>query len=98
MVEWLAVFWTKTAKSNLKDIYEFYEPKSVQAAKNVVSDILNMAKDIKFPKQYQTDEIDERYRRMVVRHYKILYSCKKKTIYIHRIFDTRQDPEKLKGE
>lgn len=90
----LKVIWTKNAKNTLKEIHDFYKPKSVRAAKNITQEILNTAKGIKFPEQYQVDEILPQYRRMIVRHFKILYSCKNETIRIHRVFDTRQDPQK----
>lgn len=36
------------------------------------------------------------YRRLVEGNYKIIYNFRNKTIYINRIFDTRQSPSKLK--
>lgn len=89
------IVWTSTAKNTLKEIYDFYKPKSVQVAKNIVTDIRTTVTNIKYPEQYQADEILPQYRRMIVRHYKILYSFKNDTIRIHRIFDTRQNPDKL---
>lgn len=89
------IIWTLKAKQNLRDIYEYYKLRSEQGAKNVRRDILNKVKSIRYPYQYQVDEFDSNYRRIVVRHYKILYTSKGSTIYIHRIFDTRQDPNKL---
>lgn len=78
----------------MKNIYDFYLPKSQIAAKKIVEEILQTAKNIQFAKQYQVDEIDDRYRRMIVRHFKILYSHKEEIIRIHRVFDVRQDPKK----
>lgn len=68
----LKIIWTKTAKDSLKDICHFYKPKSLRAAKNVINEIVETAKNVKYPQQYQIDEIDERYRRMVVSNFKIL--------------------------
>lgn len=92
------IIWTLKAKQNLRDIYDYYRLRSEQGAKNVRRDILNKVKSIRYPAQYQVDEIDSKYRRMVVRHYKILYSYKDSTVYIHRIFDARQNPNKLLDE
>ncbi len=37
------------------------------------------------------------HRRLVVGHYKIIYKLFDETIYITDIFDSRQDPDKMKG-
>jgi len=37
------------------------------------------------------------HRRLVVSHYKIIYIIRDEYIYITDIFDSRQDPEKMKG-
>lgn len=37
------------------------------------------------------------YRRLIEGHYKIIYRVIEETIYITDIFDSRQDPEKLKS-
>lgn len=37
------------------------------------------------------------HRRLVVSHYKIIYRITEEYIYITDIFDSRQDPDKMKG-
>jgi len=37
------------------------------------------------------------YRRLVEGHYKIIYRIEDEYIYITDIFDSRQDPDKMKG-
>lgn len=37
------------------------------------------------------------HRRLIVSHYKIIYRIDKEYIYITDIFDSRQDPDKMKG-
>lgn len=71
----LKVIWSKRAKSQLKAIHDYikYKLKSPQAAQNVKIDILKTAGSIVFAAQYEVDEIQPEYRRMLVRHYKILY-------------------------
>lgn len=61
------IIWSSQAKQDLKDIYEYWKKKSVQGAKNVRSDILKTPKTIYFAKQYQVDDINPKYRRIVVR-------------------------------
>ena len=91
------IFWTTQAKNDLKNIYEFWKKKSVQGAKNVRSDILKSPKTIYYAKQYQIDDINPNYRRIVVRtNYKVLYREIKNTIYIMGIISTHQSPDVLK--
>ncbi|HTO15346.1 MAG TPA: type II toxin-antitoxin system RelE/ParE family toxin [Edaphocola sp.] len=92
------IIWTFQAKQDLKSIYEFWKKKSIQGANNVRADILKSPKTIYFAKQYQVDEINPNYRRMVVRkYYKVLYREKKNTIYIIGIVSTHQSPDVLKN-
>lgn len=69
----ITVVWTKQAKESLKSIYEYYRDKSPQGAKNVKKDLLKSPKTIEFSRQYQVDEINPKYRRIVVRDFKVLY-------------------------
>ena len=92
------IIWTNQAKHSLKKIHEYYKEKSIQGANNVKSDLLQGPKTICFAKQYQVDEINPKYRRIIVRDYKILYKEKRKTVYIMDIVSTRQSPEILKSK
>ena len=38
-----------------------------------------------------------RYRRVIVRHLKVIYKIVRNEIHVTDIFDTRQDPRKMKG-
>jgi len=67
------IVWSKQARASLKDIYDHYKEKSLQGARHVKADLLNSPKTIYFSKQYQIDDINPKYRRIVVRHYKVLY-------------------------
>ena len=94
----ITIVWDTHAKADLKLIYDFIKLKSPQGAKNVINDILSETKNIKFAQQYQVDEIlGEPYRRIVVRNYKIIYKVHSDIeIRILQIFDTRQNPIRLK--
>lgn len=92
------IIWTSQARQDLKNIYEFWKKKSVQGAKNVRSDILKGAKTIYYAKQYQVDDINPKYRRIVVRtYYKVLYREIKDVIYIMGVVSTHQSPDVLKS-
>jgi len=72
------ITWTSLAKQDLKNIYDYWKTKSVQGAKNVRSDILKSPKTVHFANQYQVDDINPKYRRIIVRsNYKILYPGKR---------------------
>lgn len=89
----LKIIWANKSKEQLKAIYNYYKVISPQGAKNVKDDILKAARELIFVKQYQQDEIEPEFRRIIVRHYKLIYTIKENTIWILRIFDTRKNPE-----
>lgn len=95
-MEVLKIIWTKQAKAAVKSIYNYYNTKSLLGAKNVISDLLQSPKAIRFSKQYQIDDINPKYRRIVVKEYKILYKEKGSTIQVMDVVSTRQSPDKLK--
>ncbi|HNP19022.1 MAG TPA: type II toxin-antitoxin system RelE/ParE family toxin [Fulvivirga sp.] len=94
----LKISWTKQAKEALKDIYDYYKEMSVQGAKNVKSDLLQSPKSIHYSKQFQLDEINPKYRRIVVRDFKVLYKEDKGVIQIMDIISTKQSPEKFRSK
>ncbi len=95
-MEKLKIIWTDQAISALKDIYDFYKKKSLQGAENVKFDFLQSPRTIYFAKQYQVDDINPKYRRIVVRDYKVLYIEKKGAIFIMDIVCTKQSPNVLR--
>jgi len=94
----LKIIWTKQAKKALKDIYDYYKEKSLQGAKNVKTDLLQSPKTIHFSKQYQVDDINPKYHRIVVRDYKVLYKEDKGVIQVMDIVGAKQSPEVLKSK
>ena len=93
----LKIIWSDQAKFALKEVYDYYKDKSLQAAKNIKSDLLNSPKTIVFAKQYQVDDINPKFRRIIVRHYKVLYQEHKGIIEVVDIISTRQSPEILEN-
>ena len=89
--------WSAEAKADVKKIYDFIKNKSVQGAKNVVTDIRTAPNKIIFSKQYSIDDYAIACRKIVVRNYKILYTIdiENQFINIISVFDTRQSPDKL---
>jgi plasmid stabilization system protein ParE len=89
------IIWSRQALDSVRDIYLFYKEKSPQSAKKLKQDLLQSPRKVYFSKQYQVDDINSAYRRIVVRNYKILYTVKGHTIHIIDVFDARQAPGKL---
>lgn len=88
--------WSSLAKQDLKNIYDYWKTKSLQGAKNVRSDILKSPETVHFAEQYQVDDINPKYRRIVVRSdYKILYRVNEDTIFIMGIINTQQSTDVL---
>ncbi|UTW68035.1 type II toxin-antitoxin system RelE/ParE family toxin [bacterium SCSIO 12643] len=94
----LKIIWSKQAQEAVKSIYDYYKDKSLQGAKNVKRDILQSPKNISYSKQYQVDEINPKYRRIVVRDYKVLYNENNNVIEIMDVISTLQSPEILKNK
>ena len=93
------VIWTDQAKKELKRIYDYYKEISLQGAKNVRSDLLQSPKTVYFSKQYQIDDINPNYRRIIVRgNYKVLYREESGTIKVMDIVSTKQSPDVLKNK
>ncbi|RKR05898.1 plasmid stabilization system protein ParE [Flavobacterium sp. 90] len=85
------IIWTDSAKNQLKNIFNYYKEKSVQGANNIKNDILKIKKDIHFTGQYQKDEIEPEYRRIIVRDFKILYLEEERVVFIIKIFSSKRD-------
>ncbi len=96
----LKVEWSESAENDIKHIYERVKRKtnSENLARNVINDIYNIGISINYINQYQVDEfLGEPYRRIVVRHFKIIYkSVNDNEIKILQVFDTFQNPLKLR--
>lgn len=58
--------------------------------------MLQSPKTIYYSQQYQIDDINPKYRRIVVRNYKVLYKDDKGVIQVMDIVSTQQSPEVLK--
>ena len=100
----LNIIWSEFAETQLDEIYDYYEKKaSTRVAKNLVRGIINESKKlIKSPLIGQEEELlkqrETEYRYLVFKNYKLIYSVDNQNGYIKiaDIFDTRQNPTKLK--
>ncbi len=101
----LTVFWTEFAKDKLDDIFEYYKLKSrsVKVAIKLVDGIIDHT--IGLEKQPYIGQLEEllsyrpqNFRYLVFKSYKIIYWINepKNRIDIAHVFDTRQDPIKIR--
>ncbi|GAA3600742.1 type II toxin-antitoxin system RelE/ParE family toxin [Flavivirga amylovorans] len=89
------VVWTRQARECLNAILD-YRYKEIPSARKIVrKDIIATSKQIVFAEQYQKDEIFPKYRRIIVRDYKVLYKEQKSIAYILNVICTRVDSEHI---
>ncbi len=100
----MRVFWTSFALNSLKEIYDYYkEFASIQVAKNIKNSILSTTSQLStHPLSGTREELlknfNEDYRYIIRGNYKVIYKIKDKDIYITDVFDTRQNPDKIKNQ
>lgn len=100
----LKIIWSEFAETQLDEIYEYYEKNaSPKIAKKLLKEIINEPKKlINTPLIGQEEELlkqrEIHYRYLVFKNYKLIYSVDMENglIKIYDVFDTRQNPPKLK--
>lgn len=100
----LKIIWSEFAENQLDEIYAYYNKKaSLKVASKLLKEIINEPeKLIKNPHIGQEEELLKqrkiKYRYLVFKNYKLIYSIdiENKFIKIADVFDTRQNPPKLK--
>lgn len=100
----LNLFWTDFSQKELEKIYEYYREKAgVRVAKNLVNGIYNEVLKLKIqPRIGQVEEFlknrKQEFRYLVYKNYKVIYwiNEEENRIEINDVFDTRQNPLKIK--
>ena len=100
----LKIIWSRFAEIQLDKIFEYYEREaSPETAKKLLKGIINEPRKlIKTPLIGQEEEFlkhrEIHYRYLVFENYKLIYSVdvENELIKIADVFDTRQNPPKLK--
>lgn len=98
------IIWSEFAETQLDEIYNYYEKKASSGiAKKLLKGIINEPeKLIKTPHIGQEEELLKQrkiqYRYLVFKNYTLIYSVDPENgfIKIADVFDTRQNPPKLK--
>ena len=101
----LKIYWTDFSKQELKEIYNYYKEKaSITLAKSIAIGITKEVDKLKSQPKIGQEEVllendlrDFRYL-LYNDHYKIIYwvNLEKNRIEIFDVFDTRQNPIKIK--
>jgi plasmid stabilization system protein ParE len=97
----LKVNFSKTAERNLDEILKFIEAR--WSEKSQKSFIIKFEKAISIvsmnPEIFPKSSVNKKYRKCVItKQSSLLYSYSANEIRIHTIFDTRQDPNKIKKD
>lgn len=100
----MQIFWSDLAKANLREIRAFYQIfANSKVAKSIVSKIIDKTRLLRDqPEMGQLEDnplvVERNFRYLVEGNYKIVYKVylEDQTILIATIFDTRQNPKKLK--
>ena len=98
----MEIIWLPLAEKALEAIFSFYEEKSIQAARKIITDILQATDQLSMhPEMAEVEKLlqerPETFRSLVVRQtYKVVYYIEDTIIYIADIWDCRQSPEKMK--
>jgi plasmid stabilization system protein ParE len=100
----LGIYWTEFAVREFENIFEYYSEKaSPQVARKLTNGIYN--ETLKLKSQPEIGQIEEllrersgEFRYLIYKSYKIIYllNYQKDRIEILDVFDTRQNPRKIK--
>ncbi len=89
----LQIVWTDQAKLALRNLYNFHKEVSVEWADKILAKVYQSPETIRYANQFQLDEYNTSYRRIVVGDYKVLYQQNNDTIYVMDIVCSLQYPK-----
>lgn len=93
------IIWSVNAVEDLRDVFDFYfnTIRNEATARKMINGIQATADKLTSNIIHQQEPgLNPEHRRIIYKHYKIIYEIEREDIYILRIFDARQDPRKLK--
>lgn len=100
----MKVIWTRFALDSLSGIFSYYMKNvNINIARIIRDDILSITKQLeKFPQLGPTEELlmdlEGGHRYLIRGNYKIIYKIQDKKVYIADVFDTRQNPQKIRRD
>jgi toxin ParE1/3/4 len=99
----MRLFYTEQAIQSLQECLDFLAMEvSHEKCLQIRDKILAKAEKLRTkPRMGQKEEylehLSQSHRRVIEGNYKIVYRIEEEVIYVTDIFDTRQDPSKIKG-
>ena len=95
------IIWTNPAKKDLRKIFNYFKKKvSLKLAQKIINSILANTSILKTQnigiKEQLLIHLEQEHRFIIDGNYKIIYIIQDNTVYITHVFDTRQNPIKLK--
>jgi plasmid stabilization system protein ParE len=97
------VVWTDTAYSSLRKVHDFIAEDSPEGAKNVVKELVRLSQSLETlprrnPIEPSLAEASVEYRFLAKWNFKIIYTIltDDQIVLVVLVFDTRQNPKKLK--
>ena len=94
--------WTKFALNKLRQVHKFYiKTANKEVADKIVEELFHNTKSLEhssFIGQLEPSlkQLKKEHRYLVLHHCKIIYRVESDIVYITHVFDTRQNPNKLK--
>jgi plasmid stabilization system protein ParE len=96
------IIWTDQAKTDLQNIYFFNalildEEKSFKLTDTIIKKTDKLSRSISAGVRYISDlnpSID--YQKLIYKQYVIIFKTEGKNVFIMKVFDSRQNPKKLK--
>ena len=88
------IVWLTKANNDLIDIYNYISKDSIYYAMKTVNEIINKVEILRiFPYSGRilNDIVNEEYRELIYKSYKIIYKIKISTIYIHRVWHSARE-------
>lgn len=95
------VIWANRALKDLEIISDYYTKISIKTSNKIINGILKRTRQLEsFPESGQIYEslqaVKFIYRRIIENNYLIIYRIEKNIIHIIAIFDSRQEPAKIR--
>ena len=93
--------WTNKAISQLEKIADYYFEYSPTASQSIVSAIFRKVALLEiYPSSYPIEQLlvklNKQHRFMICGNYKIIFRIVEQDVFIHVVFDCRQNPKKIK--
>jgi toxin ParE1/3/4 len=98
----MKIIWTHEALIETKLIYNYYKLRaSLRVAKSIKNKLFSSVKNLQsHPRKGQIEDLllhkKGEFRYLITGNFKMIYKITEKEIYIIKVFDSRQNPEKIK--